>query len=70
MWNNKGSTLIESLFAFFLFITIIIYFVTAITSLNQSSLRLQSLKQEQNSIELDLGEKGEDSLSAINQVLP
>lgn len=41
MFNNKGSTLIESLFAFEIYIGIIIVLITLITTINKSYLRIK-----------------------------
>lgn len=38
MWNNKGSTLIESLFAFEIFISILILFVSLFSVLYEKEI--------------------------------
>lgn len=65
MWY-KASTLIESLFAFSLYITVVIMFVSLLTVLNKTSLSLDRIHKTN---EIILIEQGDDPLSCIDTVL-
>lgn len=46
MFNRKGTTLIEALFSFFIYVTVLVMFVSLISTLNISSLRLSDKHEE------------------------
>ena len=52
MFNNKGSTLIESLFAFQIYISIVVLFVVLLTQLYDGENRLKFYRYNQNGFTL------------------
>ena len=69
MYNNKGSTLIESLFAFEIYIFVIILFVTLLIQLFQEEDRLDSRYQHIQSQEEKVSYQ-ESFIDIVNMVLP
>lgn len=68
MFNHKGSTLIESLLAFEIFITILTLFVTLFASLYQQENKLQKLYQKISEKEVDISFQ-DDYQNLIQQAL-
>jgi competence protein ComGC len=53
MWkNNRGMTLIEALFAFSIYVTLIIFFVSLLTIQNRSMYKIKENRKENQKIEL------------------
>lgn len=46
MFNNRGTTLIEALFSFFVYVTVLVMFVSLMSTLNTSALRLADKHNE------------------------
>lgn len=68
MFNHKGTTLIESLLAFSIYITVIVMFVSLMTTLNTSSLKMAAKTQDYD--EAVSIKKGDDPQFLIREVLP
>ena len=66
MFNNKGSTLIESLLAFEIFISVLIVLITSLTTIYNHELRLK--ENYTKILEKVLLEK-EDFIGLIEEVL-
>lgn len=69
MWN-KGSTLIEAVFAFSIYIIIIVMFVSLMTVLNNSSVKLTEYRDRKSAEELELTSEGGEPIWIIKEVLP
>ena len=68
MFNNKGSTLIESLLAFEIFISVLIVLITSLTTIYNHELRLKENYTKILEKEEVLLEK-EDFIGLIEEVL-
>lgn len=68
MFNKKGSTLIEALFAFEIFVSVLMMFVSLFISIYQQEAKLKSFYQkiEQQEVEVSLQN---DYISLIQEVL-
>lgn len=69
MLNNKGSTLIEALFAFSVYTIVLVMFVSLMTTLNQSSLTIVQRQKETAEYEMHFIEEGGDVKSMIEEAL-
>ena len=64
MWkNNNGMTLIEALFAFSIYVTLIILFVSLLTIQNRSMYKIKEKRKEDQIIELK--SRGDDPKSDL-----
>lgn len=64
MWkNNSGMTLIEALFAFSIYVTLIILFVSLLTIQNRSMYKIKEKRKEDQVIELK--SRGDDPKSDL-----
>lgn len=69
MFNNKGSTLIESLFAFQIYIIVIILFVSLLMQLFQGEIRISKHYQDIQKKEVNISYKN-NYTEIIEEVLP
>ena len=67
--NNKGNTLIESLFALSIYLMIVVYFVGSLTVLNKAQLRFRRAQENSNKQELRIAEEGDDLQSKLKEAL-
>ena len=67
--NHKGNTLIESLFALFIYLMIVVYFVGSLTVLNKAQLRFRYAQENSNKQELRIIEEGDDLQSKLKEAL-
>lgn len=67
--NHKGNTLIESLFALFIYLMIVVYFVGSLTVLNKAQLRFRRTQENSNKQELRIAEEGDDLQSKLKEAL-
>ena len=67
--NHKGNTLIESLFAFSIYLMIVVYFVGSLTVLNKAQLRFRYAQENSNKQELRIIEEGDDLQSKLKEAL-
>lgn len=67
--NHKGNTLIESLFALFIYLMIVVYFVGSLTVLNKAQLRFRYAQENSNKQELRIVEEGDDLQSKLKEAL-
>ena len=61
--NNRGMTLIEALFAFSIYATLIIFFVSLLTIQNRSMYKIKENRKENQKIELK--SRGDDPKSDL-----
>ncbi|WP_295091724.1 hypothetical protein [uncultured Catenibacterium sp.] len=67
--NQKGNTLIESLFALSIYLMIVVYFVGSWTVLNKAQLRFKYNQDNCNQQELKIVEEGDDIQSKLKKAL-
>ena len=67
--NQKGNTLIESLFALSIYLMIVVYFVGSWTVLNKAQLRFKYNQDYCNQQELKIAEEGGDIQSKLKKAL-
>lgn len=67
--NQKGNTLIESLFALSIYLMIVVYFVGSWTVLNKAQIRFKHNKNYCNQQELKIAEEGDDIQSKLKKAL-
>lgn len=68
MFNRKGTTLIEALFSFFIYVTVLVMFVSLISTLNTSSLRLAD-KHDETRDEMKIIEINDKPESLLKDIL-
>lgn len=69
MLNNKGSSLVESLFAFMIYTTVLVLFISLITVLNHSATKINRHHLKGQQKELEIIENGRDEELKIKEVL-
>ncbi|EMD16991.1 hypothetical protein HMPREF9943_00769 [Eggerthia catenaformis OT 569 = DSM 20559] len=69
MLNNKGSSLVESLFAFMIYTTVLVLFISLITVLNHSVTKINRHHLKGQQKELEIIENGRDEELKIKEVL-
>ncbi|MCD7950856.1 MAG: hypothetical protein LUG12_11455 [Erysipelotrichaceae bacterium] len=69
MFNNKGTTLIEGLLAFEIFITVLVVYTTLFASLYRQEYKVQNMYETLNKQESDLTYT-HDFNDIIKQALP
>lgn len=69
LFNHKGNTLIESLFALSIYLMIVVYFVGSLTVLNKAQLRFRYAQENSNKQELRIIEEGDDLQSKLKEAL-
>lgn len=69
LFNHKGNTLIESLFALSIYLMIVVYFVGSLTVLNKAQLRFRRAQENSNKQELRIAEEGDDLQSKLKEAL-
>lgn len=69
MLNNKGSSLVESLFAFMIYTTVLVLFISLITVLNYSVTKINRHHLKGQQKELEIIENGRDEELKIKEVL-
>lgn len=67
--NTKGSTLIEALFAFSIYVVVLVMFVSLMTTLNKTSVTLAKKQKETIQHEESYGDKGGDAKSMLEKAL-
>lgn len=68
---NKGTSLVESLFAFSIYVTIIILFISLYTQLLKQQSQLENFLIEENNkrVQIESQIQGDDLLSMLEMVL-
>lgn len=67
--NTKGSTLIEALFAFSIYVVVLVMFVSLMTTLNKTSVTLAKKQKETIQYEKCYGDEGGDAKSMLEKAL-
>ena len=67
--NQKGNTLIESLFALSIYLMIVVYFVGSWTVLNKAQIRFKHSQNYCNQQEHKIAEEGDDIQSNLKKAL-
>lgn len=67
--NQKGNTLIESLFALSIYLMIVVYFVGSWTVLNKAQIRFKHNQNYCNQQEQKIAEEGDDIQSKLKKAL-
>lgn len=67
--NTKGSTLIEALFAFSIYVVVLVMFVSLLTTLNKTSVTLAKKQKEKIQYEESYGDEGGDAKSMLEKAL-